>query len=288
MRALKGKTALITGASRGLGRELARALANRGMKLALAARSVDDLAALQLELEGEGAELLCVPTDVADRASLEALVEQVSKRFGPIALLINNAALEQGARYPEYPRDGLQQILDVNLRAPMLLTHMLLPQMIARGEGHVVNIGSVAGLVGVAYNEAYAATKHGLVGFTRSLAASAEGEGWPIGFSCILPGFVGSTGMYEDMKRQTGFAAPWFSGVSSPARVVAATLRAIERDRLEVVVSVAPFRLLAIFLLLCPSATKWALRLSGSIAWFKAVASARRSERQANDRSRAP
>jgi short-subunit dehydrogenase len=158
----------------------------------------------------------------------------------------------------------------------MLLTHMVLPHMLGRGEGHIVNIASVAGLVGVAYNEAYAATKHGIVGFTRSLAATAEGEGWPLGFSCILPGFIAEAGMYEDMKRQSGVRAPLLSGVSSPDKVVFETLRAIERERLEVVVNPTPFRPLVIFLLAFPRATKWLLRVSGSIGWFKAVASARR------------
>ncbi|HEX4355773.1 MAG TPA: SDR family NAD(P)-dependent oxidoreductase [Polyangiales bacterium] len=284
MRELKGKTALVTGASRGIGRHLAHALADRGMNLVLAARSAADLDEVKAALQSSGVRVLCVPTDVSDSAALEALVAAAIKEFDAIALLINNAGLEQGALYSDYPRESVQRIIDVNLSAPMLLTHMLLPQMIARREGHVVNIASVAGLVGVAYNEAYSATKHAMLGFTRSLAATAEGEGWPIGFSCILPGFVSSTGMYEDMKQQSGVAAPLLSGVSSPEQVVAATLRAVERDRLEVVVSPSPFRVLAIFLLLFPSATKWALRWTGSIAWFKAVANARRHRRQASDR----
>ncbi len=275
MRELKGKTALVTGASRGIGVHLARALADRGMNLAIAARSAGDLQKVKVELEQKGVRVLCVPVDVSDRAALQSLVDRVLLEFGSIELLINNAGLDQGAPYPDYPRDSVQQIIDVNLTAPMLLTHMVLPHMLARGEGHVVNIASVAGLVGVAYNETYGATKHGIVGFTRSLAATAEGEGWPLGFSCILPGFIAGTGIYEDMKRRTGVAAPRLSGTSSPEKVVAETLKAIERERLEVVVNPTSFRVLAIFLLLFPSATRWALRVTGSIGWFKAAARGR-------------
>jgi len=272
MKKLKGKTALVTGASRGIGVYLARALADRGMNLAIAARSGGDLQKVKTEIEQKGVKVLCVPVDMSDRAALPSLVDRVLQEFGSIELLINNAGMEKGAAYPDCPRDSVQQIIDVNLTAPMLLTHMVLPHMLAQGEGHVVNIGSVAGLVGVAYNEAYAATKHGIVGFTRSLAATAEGEGWPVGFSCILPGFIADTGIYQDMKRRSGTAAPLLSGTSSPHTVVAATLKAIKRERLEVVVNPTSFKALAVFLLLFPGATRWALRLTGSIAWFKAAA----------------
>ena len=276
MRELKGKTALVTGASRGIGLGLARALAERGMNLALAARSADTLQTIKAELELKGVKVLCAPIDLADRSRLKSLVERVLQEFGSIELLINNAGLEQCAIYPDYPSAGVAQIIDVNLTAPMLLTHMVLPQMLAQGRGHIVNIASVAGLVGVAYNETYAATKHAMVGFTRSLAASAEGEGWPLGFSCILPSFVADTEMYDDMKRQSGVGAPLISGVSTLDKVVRETLKAVEHERLEVVVSPSPFRLLAILLLLFPRATRWALRMTGSIGWFKAVAEGKR------------
>ena len=246
------------------------------MNLAVVARSAGELDKLKAELEPKGVKVLCRAVDVADRAALQTLVDDVVREFGSIELLINNAGLDQLALYPDFPREQIERIIAVNLAAPMLLTHMILPQMLSQGEGHVVNIASVAGLMGVAYNEAYAATKHALVGFTRSLAATAEGEGWPIGFSCILPSFIDGTGMYEDMKPQSGKSAPFISGISSPEKVVAETLRAIEQRRLEVVVSPAPFRLFAMLLLMFPAATQWALRVTGSIDWFKGAAKARR------------
>jgi len=195
-------------------------------------------------------------------------------------VLVNNAGLDQCAIYPECPVNNIEQIIDVNLTAPMLLTHKVLSHMLAQGSGHVVNIASVAGLMGVAYNEAYSATKHGLIGFTRSLAATAEGEGWPLGVSCILPGFITDAGMYEVMQRQTGGHAPILSGTSSPQEVAAQTVKAIECERLEVVVSKRPFRLLAVLLLWFPFATKWALRVTGSIGWFQVVARAKQSKQQ--------
>src|SRR5260221_1957908 len=156
MKNLRGKTALITGASRGLGVHLARALADRGVHLALAARTASDLERIRAELAPKGVKVLCVPVDLTDRVALQSVVERVVAELGSIDLLINNAGLEQGALYTEYPRESLQRTIDVNLTAPMMLTSMVLPHMLARGEGHVVNIASVAGIVGVSYNEAYA------------------------------------------------------------------------------------------------------------------------------------
>ena len=279
-RSIKGKTALVTGASRGLGVHLARALAARGMKLAIAARSADALEHVKAELGSYGVAVQCIPIDISDRQALPALVDQVIDELGSIDVLVNNAGLDQCAVYSEFSPDDIAQVIDVNLTAPILLTRLVLPHMLARATGHVVNIASVAGLVGVAYNETYAATKHALVGFTRSLAATAEGEGWPIGFSCILPGFIADAGMYKAMQHHTGENAPILSGTSSPQKVAEEMVKAIEHDRLEVVVSTRPFRLLAVLLLWFPSATKWALRVTGSIGWFQAVARAKRQSPQ--------
>ena len=112
----------------------------------------------------------------------------------------------------------------------------------------------------------------------NSLASTAEGEGWPVGFSAILPGFVADAGMYEDMREQTGMEAPATFGTSPPEKVATATLRAIENDLLEVVVNPRPSRPIAIFLLLFPGLTGWFGRTSGGIAWFKTVVERRRQQ----------
>lgn len=280
MKDLAGKTALLTGASRGIGVHIARALAGEGMNLALAARSADGLEAARADIERRGVRAIAVPTDVGRRAALEQLVATTERELGGVALLVNNAGLEQTFPYAEVSPDALEQIIAVNLTAPMLLTRLLLPGMIERGEGHVANIASVAGLIGTAYNEAYAASKHGLLGFSRSLRQTARGEGYPIEVSCVCPGFVGDAGMYEDFRQQGGSEAPALLGTTPARRVAAEVLRAIVENRAEVVVNPTPVRPLAMVASLAPRLGDWLAEATGVIGLFQETARARLAERR--------
>lgn len=171
-----GQVALVTGASRGLGVEIARHLAARGLDLILAARSEAALGAVADELAAAGAgKVEIVAVDVSHGASLAALAQAAMN----VDVLVNNAGVEGAAAYNERTSVEIADTIAVNLTGPMLLSRALLPGMLARGRGHIVNIASVAGLIAVPFNEPYSATKFAMVGFTRSLRLTAKASGWP-------------------------------------------------------------------------------------------------------------
>jgi short-subunit dehydrogenase len=242
------------------------------MNLALAARSADGLAEVAAEVEARGVRAVVVPTDVGDPTALETLVQKTEAELGGVSLLVNNAGLEYAAPYAEVPPERITQIIDVNLTAPMLLSRRILPGMIERGEGHICNIASVAGLMGTPYNEPYSATKHGLMGFARGLRLTAQGEGWPIEVSVVCPGFVSEAGMYEDMKDAGGVEAPAVLGTSPADHVAREVLRAIKENRLEVVVNPRPVRPLAMAASVSPRFGDWIAGKTGVIELFKEAA----------------
>jgi short-subunit dehydrogenase len=258
MRDLQGRTALVTGASKGIGIYIARALAAEGMNLILAARSGDKLESLAGSLRADGCRVLCIPTDLSDRASLEALAKRAEQEQGGVDLLVNNAGAEHWSAFDQLSVEAIDQLIAINLSAPIVLSRLLLPSMIRRGRGHIVNIASVAGLGGVAYAEPYCATKHALVGFTRSFRATALSEGYRVGCSAVCPGLVADAGMYDDISREFDLKAPPLLGTSSPKRVAKVVVRAVKRDLPEIVVNPMPIRPLVVLALFAP---RFALRL---------------------------
>jgi len=272
MKTLEGKTALVTGGSRGVGVYIARALAARGMHLVLAARSEAQLEAVAAELRSTSAHVDVVAADVGDRDQLTALVERAEAVSGGIDVLVNNAGLEDAVPYDRLAPERIDQIIDVNLRAPMMLSRLFLPKMIARGRGHIVNIASLAGLMGVPYEEPYSATKHGLVGFSRSLRTTAVGEGYPVGVSVICPGFISEAGMYENTRKLTGVSAPSTFGTSPPGAVAEAVVRAIVEDEPEIIVNAKPVRPLLLMQVLSPRMAVRVAKKAGALALFKDMA----------------
>ncbi|GAA5512668.1 hypothetical protein Dcar01_01386 [Deinococcus carri] len=213
------QTVLLTGASSGIGRATAHELAARGYRLVLAARREEELAALARELDPSGSRVVAVPTDVTDDTSRRALVAATQEHFGQVDVLINNAGVtvERGWWWDD--PDPLR-VLRVNLEAPIELTRLVLPGMRARGAGHIVNIGSVAGRV--PFNGMYSASKFGLRGFSQALRRELLGTGVQV--SLVSPGFVRS-----EMTRAARLPMP---GPEVIARAVAGVL---ERPRREVV-----------------------------------------------------
>jgi short-subunit dehydrogenase len=236
---LRGRIALVTGASGGLGAHLARRLAREGMNVALAARREPELSALAGELETLGVRAAALPADLSDLDQIDPLVERAEAALGPIDLLVNNAGVEASGAFTACTREELTSMVDLNLTAPMLLTHRVLAGMLARRRGHVVFISSLAGKIGPAYNEPYAATKAGLVGLTQSLRAEYLHE--PVGFSVICPGFIAGDGMYQRMVEE-GVKSNRLMGETTVEKVTEATVRAIQRDLPEVIETGAPVR----------------------------------------------
>lgn len=240
MEQLRGRTALVTGASGGIGRAIARRLADEGMSVVAHGRREDVLAEVVSELRERGVGAEALTADLGDLSQIDPLVERAEAALGPTDLLVNNAGLESVGAFTSYRREELTGMVDVNLTAPMLLTHRVLPGMLERGRGHVVFVSSLAGKVGPAYNEPYAATKAGLIGLNQSLRAEYADS--PVGFSAICPGFVAGDGMFQRMVDDDGISSNRLLGETDLAKVVDRLVDAVRRDRPEVVESGAPVR----------------------------------------------
>jgi 3-hydroxybutyrate dehydrogenase len=185
---LAGKVALITGASRGIGVAIARAFTAEGASVALAARSADDLAELASELQSSGARAEPFVCDVTNADQVRKLPELVEEKLGPIDILVNNAGVAGSHKIADHPDDLWQLMLDVNLTGVYRVTKAVVPGMIERQHGRIINVASVASKVGMRYMAAYTASKHGVLGFTRVLATEMSKHN--ITANAICPGYV--------------------------------------------------------------------------------------------------
>jgi short-subunit dehydrogenase len=245
---LRAKVGILTGASRGLGVEIARAFASKGVHLALAARDEDGLRQTAAGLERSGVRTIVVPTDVTKTADLERLVERTSEELGPPDLLVNNAGIETIAPFATFDMDRIDAIVATNLTAAEKLTRLVIPGMIERRRGHVLNVSSASGKTGVPYYSVYGATKHGLVGFSWSLRTELAGQG--VGVSVLCPSFVSDTGMYAD--RSNNRKPPRSIAAVSAREVATAAVRAVEKNRAEVVVARGLAKIADVFYALSP------------------------------------
>lgn len=256
---LRGRTGILTGASRGIGVELARSLASKGVHLALAARGEEGLKRTAAELEQLGVRTITVPTDVTKTADLERLVARTNDELGPPDLLVNNAGIETIAPFADFDLDRIDAIVATNLTAAEKLTRLVVPGMIERRRGHVLNIASAAGKSGIPYYSVYGSTKHGLVGFSWSLRTELAGHG--IGVSVLCPGFVSDAGMYAD--RSNNAKPPRSMATVTPQEVAAAAIRAVERNKAEIVVAKGMTRIADVFYALSPDFTMKVARRMG-------------------------
>lgn len=254
---LAGRTALLTGATGGLGRAIATALAQRGAKVVLSGRSLEALEAMAAELPGSGHRTLS--SDLSQPGAAEKLAAEA----GPIDVLVANAGLPGTGRLPDFSADELTGTLRVNLEAPMLLARALEPGMLERGSGHMVFISSLSGKSATPLSSVYNATKFGLRGFALGLRADLDPVG--IGVSIVSPGTIREAGMYADS------GAPPITGLGTgtPQQVAAAVLKAIEQNKVEVSVAPVQQRFLAHFALTSPGI---AVKIASGGAGQKAAA----------------
>ena len=180
--------AVVTGGTQGIGKALTLDLAGRGAAVAFCARNHRDVERLVAELRAEGSKALGVPCDVRDEAQVAAFSERVLKEMGVPTILINNAGTGRFAPVAEMSLAAWDEVMDTNLRGMFLATRAFLPAMLAKSRGAVVNISSLAGRNGIANGAAYSASKHGVIGFSKSLMLEVRAHG--IRVMTICPGSV--------------------------------------------------------------------------------------------------
>ena len=246
---ISGARVLLTGATGGLGQAMARALAARGAKLVLTARRTEVLEPLAAETGGE-----VRAVDLSDRDAVAQLCEASSD----IDVLVANAALPGSGKVDEYSVEQIDRLLDVNLRAPIMLSRALLPGMQARGRGQLVFISSLAGKASSSSSSLYSATKFGLRGFALGLREDLHSKG--VGVTTVFPGFIREAGMFAE----SGAKLPKGVGTRSPDDVARAVVKAIEQDPAEIDVAPASLRAGAAFAGLAPGLAMRVSRRLGS------------------------
>jgi short-subunit dehydrogenase len=228
---LRGSTALLTGASRGLGARIAERLAREGVHLVLAARDEPRLQKVAAACVAHDVRVRAVAADLSQRDDRERLVAGA----GQIDILINNAAIEHTLALIDQTEEEIAAQIATNLTAPIALTRLVLTPMIARRRGAIVNLSSMSGKASTPFNSVYAGTKHGINGFTQSLRLELEGTGVHAGVVC--PSFVAETGMWAN----SGGRAPAMLREVSPDKVVRGVL-AVLHGAPEVLVTPGPMR----------------------------------------------
>lgn len=246
---ISGKTVLLTGATGGIGHAIARRLAGDGARLILTGRRTEVLEPLALEL---GAQSLAV--DLSDRAAVDRLAEE----YAEVDVLVANAALPASGPVLGFSNDELDRALDVNLRAPIVLSRVIGERMSARGSGQIVLISSLSGKAATQGSGIYSATKFGLRGFGAGLREDLRASG--VGVSVVFPGFISDAGMFAD----AGVELPRGVGTSTPQEVADGVAEAIDRNRGELDVAPVSMRLGAKFAGLAPGLSAAFTRRAGA------------------------
>jgi 3-oxoacyl-[acyl-carrier protein] reductase len=187
---LTGQTAVVTGASQGIGKAIAVALAGAGAKVACIARSADKLASTVGEITAAGGQAEAFPCDVKQSAAVDALIDGIQEKWGKIDILVNNAGVTRDTLLPRMSDDEWDEVINTNLRGSFLFARACSRHMMRARYGRIINISSVSGIMGNAGQTNYSASKAGLIGFTRSL--SRELAGRKVTINAVCPGFIES------------------------------------------------------------------------------------------------
>ncbi|MEA2204646.1 MAG: 3-hydroxybutyrate dehydrogenase [Blastocatellia bacterium] len=186
---LENRLTLITGGGRGIGRAIALAFAREGASVVVAARSLDQIESVAKEIRASGAIAAAIACDVADAASVQRMFSQIRDQFGRGPdILVNNAGIAESATVDKTSDELWQRHIGVNLSGTFFCTRAVVPEMMASGWGRIINIASIAGKTGAPYIAAYSASKHGVLGLTRSVALEVALKGVTV--NAICPGYV--------------------------------------------------------------------------------------------------
>lgn len=252
MTELRASTALVTGATGGLGGAISRAFRDEGCSLVLTGRQAEPLQALAGELGAKA-----VVADLSRRDDLARLLDEA----GRLDIVVMNAALPASGQLESWDQADIDRALEVNLANPIAMTRALLPSFVQRGSGHFVYISSLSGKVATMGAPLYSATKYGLRGFAHALRTDLHRSG--VGCSVINPGFVRDAGMFAD----AGAKLPPGIGTVSPEQVAAAVVKAVRSNRAEIDVAPVGLRLGAAFGSLAPGISSVAqARMGGGVA----------------------
>jgi short-subunit dehydrogenase len=220
----EGSVAVVTGASRGIGRAVARAAAERGAQVGLISRSQAELDAVLGEIGGRGA---VATADVADRTETEKALAAVEQALGPIDILVNNAGIGAYGAFADEDVETFERLMRVNYLGTIYPMKAVLPGMLTRGRGHIVNIASIAGRIGAPFEAAYSATKFAVAGLSEAIAIELGGRG--IGVSVVNPGPV-DTEFFEARGHPYRRKTP---KPVSAERVANDVIAAVEKNKLE-------------------------------------------------------
>jgi len=267
--------AIVTGASHGIGPYIARALADRHMNLLLVARSEAELRRLAAEL-GTDIKVSTAAIDLGGPTAAQQVAEAATAELGSADVLVNNAATEPQTRFHVLTPAEIEHVLQVDLISPLLLSRLLLPGMLDREYGRIVNVSSLAGHTSFPYTEAYAAAKDGLTAFSRVLYSDYRHTG--VSATSLILGPVKDAGVSARTLAETGLTASTAFSVS-PRKVATATLRAIDKPKAEMVISVGPGRMLKALMDYFPRMGPALNHLSGADKLMASVADYRESAR---------
>ncbi len=262
---ISGSNVLLTGATGGLGQAIARTLAGKGARLVLTGRRLDLLEGLTAELDGARA----VAVDLSEPSEVDRLLAEA----GEVDILIANAALPASGRLDSFSVEQIDRALDVNLRAPIVMTRALAPQMASRGRGQIVLMSSLSGKAATAGSSMYNATKFGMRGFSQAMRAELRSRG--VGVSCVFPGFIRDAGMFAE----SGTKLPPGVGTRTPQDVADAVVEAIERNRGEIDVAPLSLRLGSTFSGIAPEIAATVTRKMGGEKVTSQIAEGQRQKR---------
>jgi short-subunit dehydrogenase len=226
----RGLTALVTGASSGIGRLLALRMAERGAQLALVARRGDELERLAEEIRSAGAEAEAIPCDVAEREQVESAVTRALERFGAVDVLVNNAGYGHHRPFVAWDLTDMERMMRVNYLGTLYFSKLLLPQMLERQRGWLVFIASVAGKIATPEESAYAASKFAMLGLAQALSLEVEESG--VHVLTVCPGAIRTPFFDEEALRRMPAVAR--RGMVEPEGLVDAILRALGKGQREV------------------------------------------------------